>query len=357
MLPFYSTIISTYIFCFMARISYDKKFRVLSIFWIAFVTLILIFLSGLRSGIGDTYFYKHSFTILAQNPDSFKFEGDFALNLLSLIIINFTSDPQVLIFIAALITNLFNIIMFNKYRSYLELQVYIYITSGYYIVTMNGLRQCIAAALVFACTPFIIKRKFLPYCILVILISTFHQSALALIPIYFVVKEKAWSKKMIKFMIIAMVMIVFYQLVSPFIFKILEYTSYGKYSEFSEGGSSLMRTIVNSVPVVLAYIKREELEEKWQIKDIFVNMSIINLIFVSLGMFNWIFNRFALYTQLYNFVLIPYIIKNCFKGKERRLLYIGVIICYFIFFYREQVIGMGMKYTSDYFDFTNIFYK
>ena len=163
--------------------------------------------------------------------------------------------------------------------------------------------------------------------------------------------------QMIKFMIIAMVMIVFYQLVSPFIFKILEYTSYGKYSEFSEGGSSLMRTIVNSVPVVLAYIKREELEEKWQIKDIFVNMSIINLIFVSLGMFNWIFNRFALYTQLYNFVLIPYIIKNCFKGKERRLLYIGVIICYFIFFYREQVIGMGMKYTSDYFDFTNIFYK
>ena len=168
---------------------------------------------------------------------------------------------------------------------------------------MNGLRQCIAAALVFACTPLIIKRKFLPYCILVILISTFHESALALIPIYFVVKEKAWSKKMIKFMIIAMVMIVFYQLVSPFIFKILEYTSYGKYSEFSEGGSSLMRTIVNSVPVVLAYIKREELEEKWQIKDIFVNMSIINLIFVSLGMFNWIFNRFALYTQLFSFYI------------------------------------------------------
>ena len=357
MLPFYSTIISTYIFCFMARISYDKKFRVLAIFWIAFATLILIFLSGLRSGIGDTYFYKHSFTILAQNPDSFKFEGDFALNLLSLIIINFTSDPQVLIFIAALITNLFNIIMFNKYRSYLELQIYIYITSGYYCTTMNGLRQCIAAALVFICTPLIIKRSFFSYCILVILISTFHQSALALIPIYFVVKEKAWSKRMVKFMIITMVIIVFYQLVSPFIFKILEYTSYSKYSEFSEGGSSLMRTIVNSVPVILAYLKREELEEKWKIKDVFVNMSIINLIFVALGMFNWIFNRFALYTQLYNFVLIPYIIKNCFKGKERRLLYIGAIICYFIFFYREQVIGMGMKYTSDYFDFTNIFYK
>lgn len=356
MVPFYSTIISTYIFCFMARISYDKKFRALAILWLIFVTLILIFLSGLRREIGDTYFYKHSFTILAQNPDSFKFEGDFGLNLISLIIINFTTDPQSIIFVAALITNLFNMIMFNKYRSYLELQVYIYITSGYYIVTMNGLRQCIAASLVFACTPLIIRGKFIPYCILVILISTFHQSALALIPIYFVVREKAWSKRMIQFMIIAVFVIVFYELVSPLIFKLLESTSYGKYSEFSEGGSSLMRTIVNSVPVVLAYLKREELEEKWEIKDIFVNMSIINLIFVALGMFNWIFNRFALYTQLYNFILIPYIIQNCFKGKEKRLLYIGVIICYFIFFYREQVIGMSMKYTSDYFKLNEIFY-
>lgn len=357
MITFYITLIIVFIGSFLSRITYDKKYRYISFFWISITILILISISGLRSGIGDTYFYKHSFTLLAQNPGSFKFKGDFALNLISLTLINFTSNPQSLIFVAALITNLFNIIMFNKYRSYLELQVYIYITSGYYIVTMNGLRQCIAAALVFACTPFIVKRKFFPYCILVILISTFHQSALALIPVYFVVREKAWSKKMLKFMMVAMFIIVFYQLVSPLIYKMLEATSYSKYSEFSEGGSSLMRTIVNSVPVVLAYLKREELEEKWQIKDVFVNMSIINLIFVALGMFNWIFNRFALYTQLYNFVLIPYIIKNCFRGKEKRLLYIGVIICYFIFFYREQFIGMEMKYTSDYFDFTNIFYK
>ena len=357
MLPFYSTIISTYIFCFMARISYDKKFRALAMFWLIFPTLILIFLSGLRRGIGDTYFYKHSFTLLAQNPDSFKFNGDFALNLISLILINFTSDPQSIIFVAALITNLINMIVFSKYRSYLELQVYIYITSGYYIVTMNGLRQCIAAALAFACTPLITKGKFLPYSILIILISTFHQSVLALIPIYFVVREKAWSKKMVKFMVLALFIVVFYQLVSPLIFKFLESTSYGKYSTFSEGGSSVMRTIVNAVPVVLSYLKREELEQEWEIKDVFVNMSIINLIFVALGMFNWIFNRFTLYTQLYNFILIPFIIKNMFKGKEKRLLYVGIIICYFIFFYREQVIGMGMKYSSEYFNLTNIFYK
>ena len=73
-------------------------------------------------------------------------------------------------------------------------------------------------------------------------------------------------------------------------------------------------------------------------------MALINVIFVAFGMFNWIFNRFTLYMQLYNFILIPYIVKNCLQGKERRLIYIGFIICYFIFLYREQVIGMNMIY-------------
>ena len=33
--------------------------------------LILVFLSGLRSGIGDTPFYKHSYELLVQNPNQF----------------------------------------------------------------------------------------------------------------------------------------------------------------------------------------------------------------------------------------------------------------------------------------------
>ena len=356
MLPFYSTIISTYIFYFFARISYYKKFRGLAIFWSLLVAVILILVSGLRSGIGDTTFYKHSYLLLAQDPSKFVMEGDFALNLLSLFLINFTAVPQILIFVCAVITNLLNVIMFNKYRTYLELQVYIYITSGYYFVTMNGIRQCIAAALLFICTPLIIRRKFFPYCICVLLISTFHQSALALITIYFVVGEEAWSKRMIQFMVIALVGIICYQVISPLIFKALANTTYGQYGSSTEGGSSLMRTIVNAVPVVLAYLKRKELADNWPIKDVFVNMSIINLIFVALGMFNWIFNRFTLYLQLYNFVLIPAVIKYGCKGKERRLIYFAVIVCYFIFMYYEQVIGMGMKYSTDCFDLNKFLY-
>ncbi len=284
MLPFYSTIISTYIFYLLARFAYDKNFKGKAIFFSVIVALILVFLSGLRSGIGDTPFYKHSYELLVQNPNQFKFDGDFALNLLSLFLMQISTNPQILIFTVALITNILNVIMFNKYRSYLELQVYMYITSGYYITTMNGLRQCLAAALLFACTQLIIKGKFIPYCICVVLISTFHESALMMLPIYFVVRQEAWSKKIVIFIGLAVVGVFGYNIISPIIFKALESTSYGHYSQFNEGGiPSAMRTLVNSVPVIFAYLKRHELKEKWPDSNIFVNMSIINVIFVAFG--------------------------------------------------------------------------
>ena len=169
-----------------------------------------------------------------------------------------------------------------------------------------------------------------------------------MILIYPIVRLEAWSKSSFKFIILAIIGVLGYNILSDVLFKVLENTQYNVYSNFSEGGSSLIRTIVNSVPVVLAFIKRNEIKDKGKMSNIFINMSIINLIFVTLGMYNWIFNRFTIYFQLYNFILVPYIIKNCFKDKERVLVYFMFLICYFIFFYREHVIGLNIQYKSNY---------
>ena len=357
MTAFYATIVSTYFCSIFSRVADEKNRKVFSIFFIALVSIILVLISGARNDIGDTVFYKHSYDLLVQNPNSFKFDGDFALNLLSLLLINVSTNPQILIFVVALITNILNVIVFYKYRSYLELQIYIYITSGYYIITMNGIRQCLAASLLFLCTKFIVNGEFKKYAISVLLISTIHQSAIVMIPLYFIFRSKAWSKTTFIMIFFALIGAVFFNKTMEIFYSLIKNSNYAQYQNFNEGGSSFMRTIVNSVPVILAYLTRDKLKKKCPESDILVNISLINLFFVAFGMFNWIFNRFTLYLQLYNFILIPYIIKNCLKGKERRLVYIGFLMCYFIFFFREQVIGQNMQYTSEYLDFNKIFYK
>lgn len=347
MATMYATLITTFIFSFLSRISSDKKYRILAFFWVIIVSSILIVFAGFRTGaIGDTGMYMHSYSLYANDISTLKLDRDGGFAILNLILIQFSSNPQTLVFVTSLVVQLLNTLVFYKYKSYLELQVYIYIASGYLTTTMNGMRQCVAAAILFAFTTLIIKGKFKEYVVIVVLISTIHASALIMIPVYFIVRQESWSRNVIIMIVLACIGVLFYNVLSPILFKLLENTQYGGYSEFNEGGSSFTRTIVNMVPVFLAYIKRDKLKEEWPESNIFVNMALINVIFVSFGMFNWIFNRFTIYMQLYNFILIPFIIKNCFKGKERRLLYLGVIICYFVFFYREQVIGMNMSYPS-----------
>ena len=351
---FYFTLISTYILALISRIS--KNRRILSYLFIFLVFIVMFIISAFRNDIGDTFGYKLTYTM----NDNYKFsmEGDWGFSLFQYVLYKINSNPLFLLIVTSLITVGFNIYNLYHYCSYMELEVYMYITSGYFTTTMNGIRQSMLAAVVFTFTRIIEKENTILFIVAVILASPFHQSVLILIPVYFIVKQEAWSKTTVAVIIVSCIGFMGFSTIFPALLGALEDTNYGYYANQTDmGGSSFMRVIVNAVPVVLAYIKRKELKESWPKSNIFVNMSLINVIFVAFGMYNWIFNRFTIYFQLYNFVLIPYIIQNCFKGKEKRLLYFGFMLCYFGFFYYEQVIGFNMQYNSKYLKFDKIFYK
>lgn len=350
---FYFTLISTYASAFISRISKNKK--IISIIYMLIVFSIIFVVSGYRGNIGDTSSYKYSYERLYNYK--FNTEGDWGFNLFQYLLYSINKEPQFLIIITSAITAFFNINNLYYYFSYFELEIYMYITSGYFTVSMNGLRQSMLAAIVFSFTRLIEKGNTGLYILLIIIFSPFHQSVLILIPIYFIIKSEAWSKVTIITIIISCLGFIGFSTLFPSLLDMLQGTSYGYYKDVDFGGSSYTRVIVNAVPVILAYIKRKELKLKWNKSNIFVNMSLINVIFTAFSTYNWIFNRFTIYFQLYNFVLIPFIIKNCFKGKERRLLYLLFIICYFVFFYYEHVIGLNMQYDSEYLNFTRIFYK
>ena len=351
----YLTLLLTYISAFISRISKNRK--VLSIFYCFLVFGIIFLVSALRGDtIGDTFQYKHSYSLLYKYK--FSTEGDWGFNLFQYFLYKINKEPQFLIIITSLITVGFNIYNLYHYCSYMELEIYMYITSGYFITSMNGIRQSMLAAVVFTFTRIIEKENTILFTFAVILASPFHQSVLILIPVYFIVKQEAWSKTTVAVIIVSCIGFMGFSTIFPALLRALEDTNYGYYANQTDmGGSSFMRVIVNAVPVILAYIKRKELKENWPKSNIFVNMALINVIFVAFGMYNWIFNRFTIYFQLYNFVLIPYIIQHCFNGKERRLIYVGFLLCYFIFFYKEQVLSLNINYTSKYLDFNKIFYE
>lgn len=353
MAVFYTTLGTTFFLAICSRLSKNKGFEWFMIFLIA---LIFILVAGLRLNIGDTGAYVQSYEQLGNFTGFFQNTKDKGFTYFQLFLYKINKDPQFLIFITSLITQGSIIYTLGRYRSYFELEVYMYITCGAFLVSMNGIRQAMVGALLFLCTDLISKNKFIPYCIIVLILSTMHSSALIMIPIYFIVRKEAWSKTTFMVIGIAMICFLFFNKLMPGFFDLLQNSSYSEYEDVISqkgGGASFMRVLVNTVPVVLAYIKRDKLKELWPDSNIFINMVIINLIFITFALYNWIFARFQIYFQLYNIVLIAYIIKNCFDDKNgRNLLYYCFIVCYFIFFYYEQVINRnGLGYLSKYIHF------
>lgn len=354
---YYFMIVITYFLALIVRIIKDNYNKYISYIFLILLISIIVIISGLRSRGGDTYFYIHTYKGLVDGSISAEFDKDALFTLLNLILIQISTNPQILIFTTSLITHTCNLFILNKYNSLFELEVFMYITSGYYFTTTNGIRQSLAAALIFMCIKYLINKNLLKYTLFILLISMLHASVLIMIPVYFIVHQKEWSKKIAFLLILSVISLLAYNLLEGVLFSLLKNTQYGHYSEFQEGGSSFIRTIINAVPVVLAFIKRDILSQKLKNSNIFVNFSIINLIFVAFGMANWIFNRFSIYFQLYNMILLPFIIRDCFPKRERRIIYFLFIVGYFIFFFREQVIGFSEAYHSNYLNIENFFYK
>ena len=355
---FYTVLGITFFLALLIRVTRKEHIIFSKVIMIIMVT-ILIVVGGTQINIGDTPVYINIFKSVVANPSNadFNYDGGFIYFILLLTYIS--SDPQILIIVCSIIINLTNIKMFFKYESLIELQMFLYITSGYYIVTMNGLRQCIVASVLLWATKYIINGELVKYLIVVFFMSFLHQSALIMIPVYFISRCKPWSKLIYGLIGISFCGVLLFDKLVPIIFKFLQQSNYSHYESYISAtgqGSNVIRIFIAAVPVIISYIKRDELKEKWSQSNVFVNMSLLNIIFYMFSSFNWIFARFNIYFQLYTFILLPYLIKECFKGKERRLIYFLCIVCYFIIFWFKYDRNMNLQYIWRY-NFTDIFYN
>lgn len=308
----------------------------------------LVTISGLRANIGDTFFYKHAYENSEFTLDLVLAEKDVGFGFLQMFLQKFISeDPQVLIFVTALITNTLIVLVLYNHSRLIDISLYVYITGGLFLVSMNGIRQVLAAAIAFVAIRYLIRGNFIKYSIIIVLASLFHQSALILIPFFFLVRFKAWSKATITLLVLSVVFVIGYEQFSNILFRAIEETQYGHYQSFSEGGANILRSAVTGVPIVIAYLGRDKLRKIMPSNDYIVNMSLIGLMFMLISTQNWIFARFSIYFELYQLILISWIIK-LFREKDEKLIYFSMIICYFAYYFYESVISLNIMYRSDF---------
>lgn len=318
-----------------------------NVFLVVVITGIMVMVAGLQYNIGDTSFYMRTYTLHQFTWEDIQSGKDAGFILLQMLMQRYTEDPQMMILFTALLTNILIVTTFYKYSRMFEISLFVYIASGLFLVSMNGIRQFLASAIVFAAMKYLIEGNWKKYFLIVLLASTIHQSALIMIPIYFVVRRNAWTWTSLLFIVSAIFIVIGYNQFSSVLFSAIENTQYGRYKDFTEGGANFLRVVVYAVPLLLAYFGREKLRSICPYSDYIVNFSLIALILMIISTQNWIFARMTIYFSVYYVVLVSWICM-VFAKKDRKLVYYGIAICFLIFFYYEHVVSLNIDYRSDY---------
>lgn len=306
------------------------------------VCIAMICIAGLRRGYIDTRAYRRSFEALSVsqvlNWDFIRSQSNgWGFAVVSAVIKLFVKDSQVFLFTMSLVT--VGLLFWGIVRSVpnYDVGIFLLITTGCFLDTMNGVRQYLVSAVLFYFLPqFLQKRKFLSYTLLVLVMSSIHSSAILFIPLYFLANRKPWSGYTALLVAVGVIAYVFFNSgIGHTIAELLDGTIYGSAygNQLEEGNTStnVFRVIVAAVPVVMAFVSHGG---KWAgnpMYNIAFNLSVINILTWLFSTKVLYFYRLAMYFSPYMILLLCFELDAIRSFKNKRTLTVVAIICYLIF--------------------------
>ena len=86
------------------------------------------------------------------------------------------------------------------------------------------------------------------------------------------------------------------------------------------------------------------------ILNLCVNASIMNMasMIISTFSFGIYMGRVAAYFNMFNIILLPWLIMNLYEGKNKQLIILGFLLLYaFYFIYQMEIAWRGWPYVSE----------
>lgn len=304
---------------------------------------------------GDTLAYSKSFEEL-NVPISqlgsylYSHPKDFGYTALMIVFKNFGLDFRtVLLVIATAQISLLNI-TYRKYSSNYLFSILLFLLSTDYFSWMwNGMRQFVAVSILFAGAGFIFDNKKVKAIFVILLASTFHQSALIMLPVLFFVQGRAFNKWSVICILFTVGIMFAVDLFTDVLDSALENTQYSTVvTDYQTGvvgvddGTNPLRVLVYSVPLILALAGKKTIAwEDNNVINICCNMSVVttSLYLISMVTSGIYMGRLPIYFSLYNYILLPWEIKKLFTPSSSKLMMVLCIMGYSCFYYYQMFVS------------------
>ena len=216
------------------------------------------------------------------------------------------------------------------YRNFSEdyvFSVFLFIASmSYDSWMMNGMRQFLAATMIFGALPLIIRKKYILSLFIVLAAMTVHKGALLMIPVLIIAHSRPWSKLMILSMVLFAVVLYFY----------IGHSDWMSDEELQAAqGSNPLRIAISSIPVILAFIGRKKIAEaNNRLINLCINISVSTVIMYAIASITSgvMVGRLPGFTTIFNYLLFPYLLNKAFNENVSRNLKTGVTLLYIVYF-------------------------
>ena len=328
--------------------------------WYWFTAILLVFpyilWAGSRTNFIDTITYIQTFNMvpssIAQIPAYLAYnDKDQGFSVLMIICksLGITDYHQFFMLIAAF-QMLCLVYTFRKYSDNFWISMFLFVASTDYLSWMhNGIRQFIAVCMTFAAFDLLVKRRYVPFTLIVLLASTIHGSALLMLPFAYLMTGPALNRKTIMMIFGVALIIPFIDRLLPILESFLMDTQYDDMMTNgiweNDDGTNLIRVLVYSVPALVAILGRKYVKSN---RDPAINMC-INASMITVAMYlvssvtsGIYIGRIPIYTTLHGYMILPWLIDQIFEKASARLVKLLMVVCYVGFHYYQMEIIWGL---------------
>lgn len=245
----------------------------------------------------------------------------------------FSNDSFYFFLVTSLLISFFTYkgILSNSEKPWLSLLLFI--IGGFYMESMNTVRQFVALAMFIYAIKYIKSKEPIKYIIWILIASLFHTSALVLLPLYFFCRTRlTWKKRLI----VSLLLILTIPMISSGFYWILAQTKYSFYMTgvYADANPTYSELIIASILFIAASIfyKRGK-DNEWY--NIYYNLTFVFLIIGVLSFKVLLAYRIIMYLKITTIFMVPSIIGQVHKSKNRIIYY----MLFIIFFSAITILG------------------
>lgn len=325
--------------------------------YLLLVTILTLF-AGLRTSYNDTQNYIAGFRQMPgfvgflSDPKNLNPLGNPLFYLLANILMDMTGNPQVIIFVASLFTQICFVRFIKQHSSNFVFSIFLYFTLGTFALSLAAMKQVAAIAILTLAVPYLEKKQWPQYFLLVFVAMLMHTYAMSFVvlPLF---ARRPWKLFTFTFMIAVFIVLMNFQgVITAFLEQADEAgKTIADYEVFDDTSINIFRLAVYAVPPLISLVF-----QKWifhnssDMKHVLVHMSIISLACMIMGTQSGanMFGRMANYFELGTVCVLPWMLDKTFEKRSFRLISALAIVAFLGFFTYANAINMdfGQNYKA-----------